>query len=115
MNLIERLRAGCPTYVENMSNNRPGTISGDVDAATEIMDEAATALETMRDALEQLARLPPQVRNDLKAAHAVICKLQGNDPEQMTWPDWSPPGITLAWCDHLDKIAAEALAKVRAS
>ena len=79
--LIERLLAGCPTYVENMSNNRRGAIAGDIDAATAIMLEAATALSARsngwREGVEAAAKLCEQWRDENRLAAAKARKREG--------------------------------------
>lgn len=50
--------------------------------------------DTQNEALEAVMR---QAENDLKAAHAEICKLQGLDPATHRWPEWSSPAHTLLW------------------
>ena len=49
---------------------------------------------TEREALEAVMR---QAEADLAAAHAEICRLQGLDAAQHTWPEWSSPANTLRW------------------
>lgn len=46
---------------------------------------------------EALAAVMTQAENDLKSAHAEICKLQGLDPDKHTWPEWSPQANSLRW------------------
>lgn len=42
-----------------------------------------------------------QFKNDLASAHAEIMKLQGADPANFTWPEWSPQANTLRWIDQI--------------
>ena len=48
----------------------------------------------LRDALRDVMY---QAENDLASAHAEIIKLQGKDPKDYTWPEWSPQANTLRW------------------
>lgn len=54
--------------------------------------------DTERKALELVMH---QAENDLAAAHAEICKLQGLDPATHTWPEWSAPANTLRWFQEI--------------
>jgi hypothetical protein len=76
--------------------------------------EAATAIQTLVEALELGRRLAAQVRNDLASAHAEICRLQGLDPATHSWPDWSPQANTLRWLtNEIEPTFDNALSKVR--
>jgi hypothetical protein len=58
-------------------------------------------------ASEELLRLAHQTKTDLAAAHAEICKLQGIDPSAASWPAWSSPAHTIAWCDRIIGVVPE--------
>ena len=79
------------------------------------VEDAEAALQARPDsALDaalagELERVFDQFRSDLKSAHAVICKLQGLDPETHGWPEWSPPANTLRWLDKLQPKFLSAL------
>lgn len=57
------------------------------------------SIETeLRNALRDVMR---QAENDLTSAHAEIIKLQGKNPKDYTWPEWSPQANTIRWFDEL--------------
>ena len=55
----------------------------------------------MKTEREALAAVMNQTEADLKSAHEEICKLQGLDPAEHTWPEWSPQANTLRWFNAL--------------
>lgn len=57
---------------------------------------------------KELIELARQTKTDLASAHVEICKLQGLDPATHSWPTWSSPAHTIAWCDRILN-AADAL------
>jgi hypothetical protein len=50
--------------------------------------------DTERDALAMVMR---QTERDLGTAHEQICHLQGLNPAEQAWPEWSPQANTLRW------------------
>src|ERR1041384_3209538 len=79
------------------------------------------------DDLEALLREPPaaaatedermieQFCVDLNDAHDEIVRLQGGNPQQYDWPEWSGPAHSIRWAEHrlgkpLSKTAARAAA-----
>lgn len=46
---------------------------------------------------EALAAVMRQAEDDMKTAHAEICRLAGLDPAKHDWPDWSPQANSRRW------------------
>ena len=57
----------------------------------------------------ELIRLAHQTKTDLISAHGEICKLQGMDPVSHSWPAWSSPAHTIAWCDRILDAASDPI------
>lgn len=67
------------------------------DTPEEMLDSISKLMEQVESYREILTSVMRQSENDLQSAHAEICKLQGIDPQEHTWPRWSPQANSLRW------------------
>jgi len=51
--------------------------------------------------IRELERFVEQACRDLNQAHDEIVKLQGGDPSEFDWPEWTPQANTIRWAEGL--------------